>query len=154
MQWHGDAAPASPSPSPFHALLDARLHAHLNGSREAVDDLLLPLPHERHSARTSFSTTPLQQLSKGDTPPVPLSPAEATYCQLCELSPRLASPRLIIRGHPRGRKGGAPLADQTDEDDLPQPGASLFWEPIQLHRSTRAPHLGRAHTHTQSRLNP
>lgn len=83
MQWHGDAAPASPTP--FQALLDARLHAHLNGSREAVDDLLLPLPHERHSARTSFSTTPLQQLSKGDTPPLtPLSPAEATYCQLCE----------------------------------------------------------------------
>lgn len=96
MQWHahGDAAPASPTP--FQALLDARLHAHLNGSREAVDDLLLPLPHERHSARTSFSTTPLQQLSKGDTPPVPLSPAEATYCQLCES--HCSSPRASAGG--------------------------------------------------------
>ena len=94
MQWHGDAAPASPTP--FQALLDARLHAHLNGSREAVDDLLLPLPHERHSARTSFSTTPLQQLSKGDTPPLPLSPAEATYCQLCES--HCSSPRASAGG--------------------------------------------------------
>ncbi|TKA51975.1 hypothetical protein B0A53_05059 [Rhodotorula sp. CCFEE 5036] len=88
VEWHGDAAPASPTP--FQALLDARLHAHLNGSREAVDDLLLPLPHERHSARTSFSTTPLQQLSKGDTPPLPLSPAEATYCQLYPPPPHLS----------------------------------------------------------------
>ena len=131
MQWHGDAAPASPTP--FQALLDARLHAHLNGSREAVDDLLLPLPHERHSARTSFSTTPLQQLSKGDTPPLPLSPAEATYCQLCE-SPCRAS-------DPRGpQRWSSSRTDRGRDEDLPQPaspaGAACFGSHrIQLHRS-------------------
>ncbi|GAA5901656.1 hypothetical protein JCM6882_006033 [Rhodosporidiobolus microsporus] len=37
------------------AALDARLHAHLaTGSHSVCDELLRPLPHSRHSARSSF----------------------------------------------------------------------------------------------------
>ncbi|GAA5883482.1 hypothetical protein JCM3774_003598 [Rhodotorula dairenensis] len=110
LQYHpGSGGEGHGSPSPFHALLDARLHAHLNGSSESVDDLLLPLPHSRHSARTSFSTTPLAP-GAGETPPLPLSPAEATYCQLYppapHLSPAPTPPRdLSPSRHPRPRIG-------------------------------------------------
>lgn len=76
------------TPPAFPALLDARLHAHLNGSSESVDDLLLPLPHSRHSFSTPQS---LSLANSALASPAPLSPAEATYSQLCE-SPQVLSP--------------------------------------------------------------
>lgn len=74
-----------------HALLlsalPEHLHAHANGSGEHLDALLRPLPHSRHSGRSSFrwSTPGSANTSDGGggSPTVPLSPAES-FCQLCE----------------------------------------------------------------------